>query len=132
MTVVLPIVPFSEDDKRMFMGLGLGLVRWQYIESGLFLIAAGLIETNSKSTSLAFFEIKNASNKLEFVDRLIYHKLSQWTRTRAWKPIADEITAAIDFRNALAHFEVFKLTDEEFAKNSTKNGIPNCSVNAPP
>ena len=119
----LPIPPDSEDQKRMYEALGGGLARWQFIETGLYLTALMLMGTDQTTCSLAFFQIKAAENKLAFVDRLIFHKLDQRTRIKIWKPISDEIRAAIDFRNSLAHFEMFNLTDEEFAKIKPKTAF---------
>jgi hypothetical protein len=116
----LPIPPDSEDQKRMYEALAGGLARWQFIETGLYLTALTLMGTDQTTCSLAFFQIKAAENKLAFVDRLIFHKLDQRTRIKIWKPISDEIRAAIDFRNSLAHFEMFNLTVEEFAKIKPK------------
>lgn len=107
----------------MYQALGRGLVSWQYIETSLYLIALALMETDPVSCSLAFFQIKAAEAKLTLVDRLILHKLDQRTRCEFWRPISDEIRRAIDFRNALAHFESFTLTDEELAKTSPKTAF---------
>ncbi|VTZ26573.1 hypothetical protein MPC4_540003 [Methylocella tundrae] len=123
MTVSLPMVPDSEDQKRMYQALGGGLVRWQFIETGLYLIALPLMGTDPKTCSLTFFQIKAAENKLAFVDRLIFHKLDQRTRKKAWAPILEEIRKAIEFRNSLAHFEMFILTDSELEKASPKTAF---------
>ena len=116
MSLEFPIVPEHPDQAGLYSALGKGLAQWQYIETGLYLIAFHLMDTDHESCSLAFFQIKNAENKLTFIDRLVYHKIPQWTRLNVWKPISAEISNAIDFRNALAHFEIFFLTDDEFKK----------------
>lgn len=107
----------------MYQALGRGLVSWQYIETALYLIALALMGADPTSCSLAFFQIKAAEAKLTLVDRLILHKLTQRTRTEFWRPISDEIRDAIDFRNALAHFESFTLSDDELAKCSPKTAF---------
>jgi hypothetical protein len=94
---------------EMHRSLGKALTRWQYVETGLYIIAHGLMETSHNISSLAFFQIKSAENKLEFVDRMIFTRLSQRQRVSFWKPISKEIGAAIAFRNYLAHFEIFRL-----------------------
>jgi hypothetical protein len=121
LTLPPPIVPFPDDQKRIYQALGQALARWQYIESGLFLVAFGLMGTDQKICSLTFFQIKSAENKLSFVERLSFHKLSQHTRTKFWKPIADDIGKAIKFRNAMAHFEVSFLNNEGFDKIKPKS-----------
>jgi hypothetical protein len=94
---------------EMYRALGKALTRWQYVETGLYIIAYGLMETSHEVSSLAFFQIKSAENKLEFADRLVFARLSQWQRASFWTPISKEISAAIAFRNSLAHFEIFCL-----------------------
>jgi hypothetical protein len=47
-TFVLPTISDSEDAKRMYQALGKGLVRWQYIETGLYLIAFHLMKTDEQ------------------------------------------------------------------------------------
>jgi hypothetical protein len=69
-----PVKQFPEDEKRLYQTLGHGLVRWQYIETGLYLIALGLMGSDHQCTSLAFFHIKSAANKLEFANRLIFYR----------------------------------------------------------
>ncbi|MCI0466520.1 MAG: hypothetical protein L0Y57_05880 [Beijerinckiaceae bacterium] len=113
---------FPDDLQRMQHALGQGLVRWQHIETGLYLIAVGLMETDPNVTSLAFFHIKSAENKFALVDRLIFHKLEQRVRQTAWKPISAQIRKAISIRNALAHFEMSCLTEEALRKGTAVLG----------
>jgi hypothetical protein len=52
-----PMLPDPSAFDEMHRTLGKVLTRWQYVETGLYIVA-----------SLAFFQIKSAENKLEFVD----------------------------------------------------------------
>jgi hypothetical protein len=97
---------------EMHRALGKALMRWQYVETGLYIVAHGLMETSHKISSLAFFQIKSAENKHEFVDRMIFARLSQRQRVSFWTPISKEIGEAIAFRNYLAHFEIFCLDEK--------------------
>jgi hypothetical protein len=120
--VALPPVidPYPDHTEALCKALGRGLLRWQYVETGLYLIAMSLMATDHGTASRIFFHIRSAKNKLELVDRLVTHKVDQATRTKLWKELASDIRAAIDFRNCLAHFEPFMLTPEGFAKIKTK------------
>jgi hypothetical protein len=109
-----PIVPFPEDRDCLYKALGEGLVRWQYIETAFYLIALALTGMEQKTCSLMFFHIKSAENKLSLIDRLIFTNIKQAERTKHWTPISKSIAGAIKFRNSLAHFEYFILTDENF------------------
>jgi len=116
MSLPPPAIPTQNnlDLDELHKALGKGLTQWQHVESGLFLLALPLMGTDLKTCFLAFLQIKSAENKLAFVDRLIFHKLEQKVRSAFWNPIRKEIREAIDFRNSLAHFESFYLTDDEF------------------
>jgi hypothetical protein len=110
------IIPYPEDQNRLYQSLGHALVQWQYIETALFLIAFPLMGTDPVACSLAFFHIKSAENKLSFVDKLIFHKLPQKTRTKYWSPILTDLSKTIEFRNALAHFETSIFKEKEIKK----------------
>lgn len=103
-------LPFPTGDPRvsdvLYNGLGQALARWQYIETGMFLIAHVLMATSYKASSIAFFHIRSAESKLQLIDKLACAILDQTTLKREWKPLRKDIDDAIDFRNALAHFEV--------------------------
>jgi hypothetical protein len=103
-----PIFPDPAAAAEMYRALGTALTRWQYIETGLYIIAHGLMGTDHYVSSLAFFQIQSAPHKLELVDRLISAKLTE-EKKELWTSIRKEIRAAIDFRNTLAHFEIFVL-----------------------
>ena len=94
------------------------------IRRDLYIIGHGLMETSHEVSSLAFFQIKSPENKLEFVDRLIFARLSQRQRVSFWKPIGEEIRAAIAFRNALAHFEIFCLDEKHMAAMTSPTKYP--------
>jgi hypothetical protein len=73
------------------------------------------METEHQVSSLAFFQIKSAENKLAFVDRLIFAKLTQHARTKFCEPIRKDVRTAIEFRNHLAHFEIFYLEEKHMS-----------------
>jgi hypothetical protein len=124
MSLPPPIIPDSKAAEEMYRALGKALTRWQYIETGLYLIAHCLMETGHQVSSLAFFQIKSAETKLAFVDRLIFAKLTQHERTKYWEPIRKDIGKAIDFRNHLAHFEIFYLDEKHMSEVSPPTKYP--------
>ncbi|MDR3424127.1 MAG: hypothetical protein P4M13_03485 [Alphaproteobacteria bacterium] len=114
------IVPFPEDEEKLYQALGLALTRWQHAETALYLIAFALMGTDHQSCAMAFFYIKSAENKLAFVDRLLTVRLSQFVIQRYWKPIVKDTRTVIDVRNALAHYETVILNDEGMKKLKPK------------
>jgi hypothetical protein len=116
--VLLPerLAPFPEDAESLYQALGLALTRWQHIETALYLATFLLMKTDHNACSVAFFHIKSGENKLSFVDKLMSQSLKQHDRLTYWTPLKNELSDIIYFRNALAHFEVFFLTDDEFKK----------------
>ena len=104
--------PFPEDRKMLFCAIGKSLARWQYIETGLFLIAFAAMGATAKNCSLAFFSIKSAENKLSLVDRLVYHSIDQFRHNKYWRPISNNISDFIPYRNALANFETSYINDD--------------------
>ena len=115
MSLPSPMLPDPAAFDEMHRVLGKALVRWQYVETGLYIIAHCLMGTEHQISSLAFFQITSAQNKLSFVDRLIFAKLDQRRRVSFWYPLREEISDAIAFRNSLAYFEIFSLDKKHMA-----------------
>jgi hypothetical protein len=74
------------------------------------------MDTDHETGSRIFFYIKSAESKLSLTDRLAFHKLDQRTRTKLWNPIVSDTREAIEFRNYLAHFQIFYLDQNDTAK----------------
>jgi hypothetical protein len=108
--------PFPEHRDRLYQAIGRSLARWQYIETGLFLIAFTILNTTAKNCSLTFFGIKSAENKLALADRLTFHHMNQRAHNVYWRPISKSISDYIPFRNSMAHFEVSFLKEEGIGK----------------
>lgn len=90
-----PMLPDPSAFDEMHRSLGNALTRWQYVETGLYIVAHCLMETEYQVSSLAFFQIKSAENKLAFVDRLLHAKVGQSRRVHFWKPIREEIRGSV-------------------------------------
>lgn len=113
-----PSFPFPEQVEELQKQLGKALLRFQHVETGMFQIAHCLMGTTYEISSLVFFHSKSAENKLALLQRLIDHKLKQHTRTAHWKPLLGEINDAIQFRNAISHFEIIMVDGKQMVPPS--------------
>jgi hypothetical protein len=93
--------------RRLKEAIGEALMRWQHVETALFLIAHGLMGPDYEINSITFFHIKSAESKVSLTDKLIIHCCNKQICASRWKPIKREIENLITFRNGLAHFEGF-------------------------
>jgi hypothetical protein len=112
----LPISIDPEVLRRLKEAIGGAMMRWQHVETALFLIAHGLMGPDYTINSITFFHIKSAESKLALVDKLLSHDLQQREYVSAWKPIKSKVSNMIEMRNGLAHFEGFMVAPE-FAKD---------------
>jgi hypothetical protein len=92
---------------KLNQALGQAILRWQYVETALFIIAHGFMGPDYAVNSIVFFHITSAKNKLSLIDKLLEHSLSQRHYQNYWRPIKKQTETAIEFRNHLAHFEAF-------------------------
>lgn len=115
-----PILPFPEQAPKFYEALGRSLVLWQTIETMLFLISFAFMRTDQATCALSFFQIKSASSKLSFVDKLASHKLDPKTYSNVWRPIKKEVAEIIVYRNHIAHFDYSILNDEGMEKIDPK------------
>lgn len=89
-----------------YAATGKAMGRWQYVESGLFLVMHAVLGMDdSKLSAVIFFQMQTAGRKLGLVDeickaRLAGDDLSEWTA------LFNDVTAGLPFRNALAHWEI--------------------------
>lgn len=98
--------------RRLKQAIGEASMRWQYVETALFLIAHGLMGPDYAINAIIFFHIKSADSKLSLTDKLISSCLNKKTYDECWKPIKKDIGNLILFRNSLAHFEMFFVDPE--------------------
>jgi hypothetical protein len=111
--------PYPAHTEALCKAIGVGLLRWQYVETALYLVALCFMETDHQTGSRIFFYIKSADTKLALADRLVSLKLEQQTRKKFWEPIVKDIKEAINSRNWLAHFERFQLDEKDMKKLET-------------
>lgn len=57
-------------------------------------------------------EIHGPGGRLNFTDRALKAKLASTPYERSWRPIYSELQTFVRYRNSLAHFEVYHITDE--------------------
>ena len=108
--LLLSVVPMTIDPaalRQLKEAIGEALMRWQHVETALFLIAHGLMGPDYEINSITFFHIKSAESKVSLTDKLIIHCCNKQICASRWKPIKREIENLITFRNGLAHFEGF-------------------------
>jgi hypothetical protein len=111
----LPNVPQGQLDK-LYRALGEGMVRSQYIETALYLAALGSMNGRHDECSAAFFKRTGIGGRLKFTDESVRAVLSPEIYERDWKPILSDAETFVKFRNSLAHFEVYHLSDADRAQ----------------
>lgn len=114
MSLPIPTVPYPEELDELYRVLGKALTRWQYIETALYLLVHCLMGAEHEQMAIAFFHTKSAENKLALADKLVFHSLSQNVYKDKWKPLRLSLSKIVEFRNALAHFEVFVVNPVKF------------------
>jgi hypothetical protein len=90
---------------ELHRAMGDAMTRWQYIETGLYLIAHCILGVDPKLSSVVFFQIKSGETKLTLVDRMCVLALAPDTYEDAWKPLLKTMRNHLTVRNAMAHYE---------------------------
>jgi hypothetical protein len=102
---------------ELHRALGHALTNWQYVETGMFVLAHAMLGTDYPRTSAVFFHIQSASSKLQLIDKLLRLEFDdKWIKDNWQKGIRNEITRTIDVRNGLAHFEAVLLNPKDSAE----------------
>lgn len=91
--------------QHFYRALGHAITNWQGVEAGLYVLVHCCLGTSAERSSIAFFHIKSAESKLGLADKLCRLDLVEKTYRAHWVPLRKKITANVDLRNALAHFE---------------------------
>ena len=111
----LPNVPQAHLDK-LYRALGEGMVRIQYVESALYLAELGSMNGRHDECSAAFFKRSGIGGRLKFTDESVRAVLSPEIYLRDWLPVLSDLKTFVKFRNSLAHFELYHLSDAERAQ----------------
>jgi hypothetical protein len=98
----------------LYHAMGQTLTRWQFTEAGMFLLAHAIMGTDYKYSSTAFFRLKGADMKLQFLDELCEHHFEASILEKEWGPIRTRLRESIKFRNRLAHFEISYVADRKY------------------
>jgi hypothetical protein len=98
----------------LYHAMGQTLTRWQFTETGMFLLAHAIMGTDYKYSSTAFFRLKGADMKLQFLDDLCEHYFDASILEKEWRPLRTLLRESIGFRNSLAHFEISYVRDWKF------------------
>lgn len=105
---------------RLYFVLGMGLARWQHVESALFLVTHYAMQVEFEQSSKKFFGERTAGPKLKFADEHLKSRLHKEAYNNVWLKLKGEIEEIIKFRNALAHFEVSFLPSLDAYANKTE------------
>jgi hypothetical protein len=98
----------------LYHAMGQTLTRWQFTETGMFLLAHAIMGTDYKYSSTAFFRLKGADMKLQFLDELSEHHFAASVLEKEWQPLRKQLRESILFRNTLAHFEISYVGDRKY------------------
>jgi hypothetical protein len=91
---------------ELYRALGKALARWQYVETGMFLLFHGLSSCPFEESSRQFFgrEMWPIGVKLKTLNKICRDHPQPDVREH-WKPLHKDLKQHRDTRNALAHFE---------------------------
>jgi hypothetical protein len=95
----------------LYRALGRGLVQWQPIETALYLAAFGAMGVSHAECSREFFKKPGAGSRLKFTDGVLSKALRPDAYEKTWVPLRDDTNTFVKYRNCLAHFEVYHITD---------------------
>ena len=95
----------------LYHAMGQTLTRWQFVETGMFLLAHAIMGTDYKYSSTAFFRLKGADMKLQFLDELCERHFGN---SEEWRTLRKQLRETIKFRNTLAHFEISYVGDRKY------------------
>jgi hypothetical protein len=98
----------------LYQAMGRAMGRWQYVETGMFILAHAIMGTDYKYSSAAFYLLKDADMKLQLLSRLCEAHFEDAVLKTEWNPLRKEIKSAIGFRNGLAHFEVSYMPNRKY------------------
>lgn len=97
----------------LYRALGRGLVACQFVEGTLYLAAFGASGLCHVECAKEFYgRFTGPGGRLNFTDRALKAKLASTPYERSWRPIYSELQTFVRYRNSLAHFEVYHITDE--------------------
>jgi hypothetical protein len=98
----------------LYHAMGQTITRWQFTETGMFLLAHAIMGAEYKYTSVAFFRLKGADAKMQLLDELCEAHFSVSIIETEWRPLRTQLRECIRFRNSLAHFEINYVRDRKY------------------
>jgi len=99
------------DLEVLYRALGRGLVQWQAIETALYLAAFGAMGVGHAECSREFFKKTGAGGRLQFADQVLKKALGPDAYEKSWSTLYNDTRSFVRFRNCLAHFEVYHISD---------------------
>lgn len=108
-----PLNVNKEDLELLYRALGRGLVVCQYVEDTLYLAAFAASRLSHGECAKQFYgKFHGVGGRLNFTDRVLKTKLNSTAYDRSWHVIFEELQRFVEYRNSLAHFEVYHITEE--------------------
>jgi hypothetical protein len=94
----------------LYRAFGLGLVVSQYVEGTLYLAAFAAAGLGHVECAKQFYgNFHGMGGRLNFTDRLLKINLDSNAYDVSWRPIFEELRTFVEYRNSLAHFEVYHI-----------------------
>jgi hypothetical protein len=106
------------DLEVLYRALGRGLVQWQSIEAALYVAAFGAMGVSHEECFREFFKKTGAGGRLDLTEGALKKALRPEAYEKAWVPLRADAKTFVTFRNWLAHFEVYHITDHERATST--------------
>jgi hypothetical protein len=90
----------------VYRALGRTLMKWQFVETGMFLLVHAILRCDYKYSSSVFYMLTGGNMKLQLLNRLSEAHFSEDDIKNHWTPTYKDLQKAMAFRNGLAHFEI--------------------------
>jgi hypothetical protein len=104
----------SDSEKLFFETFGRAILRWQFVESGLYMIYNDVIRGKSyEQVSASFHVVTSFSTRVDMTDAAMQYALSPEER-REWNELRNKIKKGAQQRNVLAHYGLeYEMLDGE-------------------
>lgn len=131
--IVLPRKQETEAETRLYRGMGRSLAVWQFVEYSMFFLFMYLNNQNYETDSADFFNEFKTSEKIKKINKRLSENTKYTKFLDRWRSIKHDLNSINDFRNAVAHFEVLYIFDDqkEILKTSHNVIVATNTMNLP-
>lgn len=92
-------------EEEAALHIGLAILRWQRLETALFLLFHTLSGAEYKITSACYFHLQAADSRVSLISKIAEAALSE-AELNTWNKINKKILNLRKLRNAIAHYEL--------------------------